>query len=616
MFQKTRTLWRLGIRNLFRVAFYRFEKITGRLHSKLPPGSPINGRVFIGDKVTLPMHPHRQQVLTEASLLLAGKLRLYSNQYCEIQDPPLWFSDQTSTQPTAKLHWSQISDFDNGDIKKTWEMSRFHWLVLSAQAMSLEGNGKYLSLINRWLQDWSQHNPVNVGPNWKCGQEASIRLFNLLLASFFLEEDKNPSETLIQLVREHADRIIATRYYAIAQDNNHGTSEAAALFIAGAWLTSVGHVDESVKRFLRCGRASLEERVRRLVFTDGSFSQYSVNYHRLLLDTLSLVEFWRLRLEQPEFSARYYERAKAATEWLRNMVDPETGDAPNLGANDGTHLLQFSGTSYRDYRPSVQLAGAYFFRIRYYTHDGSDDILHCMKVSLGVLHTSNKSRMSVLLSEGGFATFAGRSCWGILRYPQFQFRPSHADLMHIEIFDRGNPIIRDGGSYSYNTDDNWMNYFSGIESHNTIQFDDGEPMPRLGRFLFGEWPKTKNVKFGENKGNQYWTGLYTDYRGFTHKRFVVLKSREWSITDQVNGFQDKAVLRWRLAPSDWEFDGQWLSSKLGRILIQVEKTKLKRLELVLGWQSSHYDAKTQLPVLEAEVSKPGLLKSTIVLPKL
>ena len=144
-------------------------------------------------------------------------------------------------------------------------------------------------------------------PNWKCGQEASIRLFNLLLASFFLEEDKNPSETLVQLVREHADRIIATRYYALAQDNNHGTSEAAALFIAGAWLTSVGHDDESVKRFLRCGRAGLEERVRRLVFTDGSFSQYSVNYHRLLLDTLSLVEFWRLRLQQPEFSARYYE---------------------------------------------------------------------------------------------------------------------------------------------------------------------------------------------------------------------------------------------------------------------------------------------------------------------
>ena len=616
LFQKTRTLWKLGIRNLIRVAYYRFEMETGRLRSKLPMGQPINGSVFIGDKITPPKKRIQQKVSTDAALLLAGKLRLYSNKYCEVQDPPLWFSGQKSNQSPPKKHWSQIPDFDDGDIKNVWEISRLHWLVLAAQALRSGGSKKHLSLINRWLEDWSQNNPVNNGPNWKCAQEASIRLFNLLLASYFLQEVNYPSDALVQLVREHCERINATLYYGVAQDNNHGISEAAALFIAGAWLRSICASDEISKRFLQRGRDGLEERVGRLVAKDGSFSQHSVNYHRLLLDTLSLVEFWRLRLRQPKFSDNYYVRTNAATRWLWQMVDPETGKAPNLGANDGALLLQLTGTSYRDFRPSVQLAGALFLGVRFYTHDDSDIILQCLDLPVKELPVSEDKRKSRLFSEGGFVTFAGGSCWGILRFPKFQFRPSHADLMHLEISDRGTPIIRDGGSFSYNTDDKWMNYFPGIESHNTIQFDDGEPMPRIGRFLFSAWPWTKNVDFWEEDGNNCWNGKYTDYRGCTHERHIVLKGREWNITDRIYGFVNNAVLRWRLAPSDWRFDGQWLKSTVGSILIEVEGAELKRIELVDGWESSYYNEMTQIPVLEVKVCRPCLLKSTIVLPEL
>ena len=49
------------------------------------------------------------------------------------------------------------------------------------------------------------------------------------------------------------------------------------------------------------GRYWLENRVAHLVEPDGSFSQYSINYHRVLLDTLCMVEIWRRAINLPMF---------------------------------------------------------------------------------------------------------------------------------------------------------------------------------------------------------------------------------------------------------------------------------------------------------------------------
>ena len=39
------------------------------------------------------------------------------------------------------------------------------------------------------------------------------------------------------------------------------------------------------------GKKILEMLVRRLILSDGTFSQYSLNYHRLMLDSLNCCEF-------------------------------------------------------------------------------------------------------------------------------------------------------------------------------------------------------------------------------------------------------------------------------------------------------------------------------------
>jgi len=47
-----------------------------------------------------------------------------------------------------------------------------------------------------------------------------------------------------------------------------------------------------------------------------------------------------------------------ASDWLYRLTDAATGDAPNIGANDGAQILQLTDAAYRDFRPSVALAQA------------------------------------------------------------------------------------------------------------------------------------------------------------------------------------------------------------------------------------------------------------------
>lgn len=213
--------------------------------------------------------------------------------------------------------------------------------------------------MNHWLQDWVYENPPNGGPNWKCCQEVSIRLIRLCLACFLMKEQASPEPALTRLIYESCQRIKATHHYAMAQDNNHGTSEAASLFIGGVFLQQCPTLEcdhgtlQTYHDFEKTGLYWLENRIKKLVLADSSFSQYSVVYHQLMLDTLSITERFRAVFKRPVFSERFYERACVATRWLYIMANPLTGRSPNTelkqpfvkgkrtGVVDSIHVIEF-----------------------------------------------------------------------------------------------------------------------------------------------------------------------------------------------------------------------------------------------------------------------------------
>ena len=52
----------------------------------------------------------------------------------------------------------------------------------------------------------------------------------------------------------------------------------------------------------------------------------------------------------------------------------------------------------------------------------------------------------------------------MLRYPRFRYRPGHADALHLDLWLGDRNILRDGGTYSYNAERKWLNYFSVLKA--------------------------------------------------------------------------------------------------------------------------------------------------------
>lgn len=590
---------RLGLVNILRVAGYRLALKAG-VHPVLMLSSEIAAPPFFHAPECRRSMPTVNTTWNEGLWWFGWHREPWS------QEPPDWFASPfTPEKPLdASQDWWRIPDFGHGDIKGAWELSRLDWVVALATGAA-NGDAAALQRLNYWLADWAAKNPPYKGPHWKCGQEASIRVMHLVLAAWILQQDQTPSPGLTTLLVAHLQRIAPTMSYAIGQQNNHGTSEAAALFMGGSFLR--GH-DSRAERWLEKGRHWLEERAQTLIEPDGSFSQYSVNYHRLMLDTYALAEAWRIHRGLPPFSATLRGRLVAATGWLEAMTNSSTGDAPNLGANDGARLIPLTRADYRDFRPSVQLAAALFEDRDAYGEGEWNVPLFWLDVPFG---KPDKVPTRTTFDHGGYQILRLGQAMAVLRYPRFRFRPSHADALHLDFWLADRNVFRDGGTFGYNTESQWLDYFPGTAAHNTVQFDDRDQMPRLSRFLFGDWLKVKGRPvFTASVSQQSAAVAYRDGWGATHHRHVVLEQGAMKVVDQVSGFDHKAVLRWRLMPGDWQRQGDgWRLGDL-RLIVQAD-VPIRRMEMVQGWESRYYLKKTPLPVLEVEVGDAGALRSRI-----
>ncbi|MEZ5931563.1 MAG: heparinase II/III-family protein [Alphaproteobacteria bacterium] len=652
--ERWRTARALGIGNVARVAAYRGIKRT-RLARWLTasPAEAAMGDLF-----------RAETVVDDASL--EPDLAVYfSRHHMPVNGHVPWlydpFAGESFEEP--ERHWSKIPDFvrPGRDIKAIWELSRFDWALKLALAARDGGSEAPIVRLNALIRDWRRHNPPFLGPNWKCGQETTIRMLQTLLAASLLGQDgvgaaaasgdapggpageesseaasEAPSEALKAFVEIHSKRVAATIQYALAQDNNHSISEAAGLYIAGAWLMRHDAAARRPRSWHERGRQQLERLAARLFAEDGSFSQYSITYHRFVIDMLSMVEWWRRRLELPAFSEIFYARVAAGVHWLYDMTDPVTGDGPNVGSNDGARLFVLCATDYRDFRPSVQLAMKLFEDRVPYPEGEHDRQL----VNLGLAPAPREplERSSRVMPDGGFVLMAptrpgvptegpvlpGTSAtspagvpatvWGCVRFPSFAFRPAHADALHLDLWVDGVNLLRDSGSFSYNPAPGAAPDLRATAAHNTIEFDGRDQMPRLGRFLFGSWLKPSEVgELAEGDGLLSWSGAYRDSDGCRHRRTVSVNGPVWRIRDEIEGQAKAAVLRWRLAPSDWVLDGVTLSGPLATITIEADQPPAD-IRLAEGKESRYYLELDTIPVLEVELGPDArMIETTITL---
>lgn len=581
--------WQLGPRPVFLAAWHRSAPAQALARRRLrdPDGDGPGAVGFLIGPGAPPPPPaglppaHRKAILARAAVAAPP--------------PGGWHGAYPAESPASGLDL-----FAAGDIRPVWEHSRLAALPLLAQAARLDPEGGHLDCAEALLADWVEANPAFRGPNWACGQEAALRALNLGLT--MLLAGAGPTPAMRALLALHGRRIAATPSYAQAQDNNHAVSEPAGLLACGLLCGEAGWV--------RDGAAALGAAVLRLVAPCGAFAQPSTGYHRLLLDTLTLAEWLAARLDGPTLSDAARGRAAAAAEWLWRLTDPNTGATPRIGHQDGSALADLALAGPDDARASVERAARLFAGHAAGFGPGPAAEPGCAWLGLPGLPT--RWTMPARWESEGFLGWQAGSARAVLRTgaPRLRFRPGHADLLHLELWDGPRALLRDGGTGSYNPPPEnpwWHAHFTGTEAHNTIAFDDADQMPRAGRFLFSRWPRTGLLRGGAG-------AMLRDHRGNHQARRVLhdAAGRSWTVEDRVGGGFRTLALRWRLPPGEtWSATQDGATGPGARVAVTADAPLALALEQ--GWESPAYGLVRQVPVLVARAAAPVSRLTTQIL---
>jgi len=201
----------------------------------------------------------------------------------------------------------------------------------------------------------------------------------------------------------------------------------------------------------------------------------------------------------------------------------------------------------------------------------------------------------VYFEDGGYAVWRRGSVMAMLRCPrEFRHRPSQCDILHFDLWCGGRNLLRDAGSYSYNCEEPWLSYFGSSSAHNTIRFDDRDPMRKLSRFLYGDWPR------GDVQIEGRESALLSRLPGMFHGRIVEPTESGFTVIDNIGGRFKQAVLRWRLDPDQtWDIEGNGCRSEALELRIRTVPEGLTATsQLAEGWESLYYLQKSPLPVFD------------------
>ncbi len=495
-----------------------------------------------------------------------GELRFFRAQYRKIGRDYDWLTNPDSGyRYDSQAHWTDVVDFspECGDIKFCWEKSRFTFLYdLIRHDHHFETD--CAEIVFQEIDHWIAANRINCGPNFRCSQEIAVRVLNWTFAIYFYRH--SPS-----LTQARFDRIMHLIYWQLHHvyhnigfsrncvRNNHAITESLVLYLGGLLFPFL----PDVAQWSRCGKRWLDEEIEYQVYADGTYLQHSHNYHRVLVQLLT----WYLSLshihDQPVPDCSL-ERAEGALDYLVCMADRQSGQLPNYGMNDGALFFPLSTSHYRDYRPQINALHQHLYGSVCYND------VHLQEDTQWLSPTTRRRRKpsppapavaAATFPHGGIYTLRSGPMFVFIPCVSYRDRPFQADGLHLDLWYDGKNYLRDSGSYKYNTDAQWVRYFSGTSGHNTVMLGNHDQMLKGPRFLWAYWTRCLEAVCQRRDDGLHFEGTISAFRqlarGIRHTRRVdVLGSPpKLVVVDRVTHRTGLPMKQhWNVAP---EFDAQF-----------------------------------------------------------
>ncbi len=586
---------------LFRIS-HELKKKTGLLKKKFPVSPPFRTYLtlqqwkdqpsvfFFRDRESLVLKRQPTDLLKQGfENLRAGKFLMFNSFEMPLGVDYDWVTNpDTGFRYDVRKHWTEIPDLSKeaGDIKYVWEKSRFSFLYDVIRYDYHHGED-CAEFVFAEMLGWIKCNPINCGPNYRCSQEIALRVMNWTFALHYYRNSAALTEAVFAQIQfaiywqlHHVYHNI--HFSRIAVRNNHAITESLMLYLSGILYPSM----PGTTKYMEQGKKWLEQEIDYQVYSDGTFLQFSMNYHRVVVQLLT----WAIVLADKNghrFAPMLYDRAEQSVKFLAACMDTASGQLPNYGNNDGALFFKLSEADYRDYRTQLQ---------------GLAHALGMTIPSIGVVEEVQWYGLPTRLEkewkvpdgihsfpEGGYYLIREKGVLTFIRCGNHRDRPHQADNLHLDIWVNGVNVLLDAGSYKYNTDEATSRYFSGTQSHNTVMLGKTDQMLKGGRFIWYYWTQAKNATVVETDTAYRFEGAISAFRhvgnGIVHRRTVekARGSNVWSVTDSIDSKPESHPLRqlWHLPQAGTEDVV---------ITAQEGETPLAAQEGT-GWESSKYGLK-------------------------
>ena len=543
----------MGLRYVgFRV-WYEVKKRSGLLKMAFPTApqqqnyiSLVEWQVLNNAKNSPQFFPIIQKKSTQKTDFIAQKkqaeeILFFNSTTYKVTD---WLTNPSNGyQYSVQTHWTQIADLSReaGDIKYVWEKSRFSYIYQFIREDYQHGHDA-AELVFSEIDSWIDANPINCGPNWRCSQEISLRVLNWTFALYFYRHSPSLTtarfERIMHLTRWQTHHVYENiNFSRIAVRNNHAITETLCLYLVGLLYP---FFPESAT-WKKQGKQWFETEVAYQIYPDGTFLQFSMNYHRVVVQLLT----WAVRLADlngEQFADCVYDRAKKSLFFLVACQDSKTGWLPNYGNNDGALFFPLNDCHYRDYRPQLlALARTLGAELNYESGPWDEDLDWYGLAKTAQLTISQKLKNEAeVWPVGGYAVVRENDTLTFLRCGNHRDRPLQADNLHLDLWVDGRNILRDAGSYLYNTDEETFRFFMGTASHNTVMLGPHDQMQKGPRFVWYGWTQANYCQVQETADAYVFEGQITAFKhvaaGILHTRRVTKfkNKRHWIIEDTLD----------------------------------------------------------------------------------
>jgi hypothetical protein len=623
-----RVRWELALRS----GWLEITETPPRLAPRLPSSTALVGSLPFteADDVAVAMAGRIDRVALEGLARRArdgalGRIRCFGRWTADFGFPIDWHLNPTNGQRwDPGIHWTGVLKDTGraGDVKLTWEAGRFPhaYDMARASALGLLPPADAARALGEQIAGFVRDNPYGRGVHWASGQETVIRLVAWLFAVSALRQEPGILEALPEVTRHlHEGAVHLERHIDYARKsvyNNHLISEALGLYLAGALLPEVG----DSARWTDVGLGLLDEQADRQVYRDGAYIMYSHNYHRAAMQMYLLAASVR-RMQRRDVPLAWRSAMERSLDFFVAHQNPRDGRLPNYGRNDGALPAVLSTCDYSDFRPFLQALSLAARGERIYEAGPWDEeAVWLLGPSVLAQPLRKPSRTSVSFAETGYHVARGRdpATFACFRCGTVKSRFTQIDMLHVDVFWRGENVLVDGGTYLYNGPEAWNRHFTGGASHNTVTIDGHDQMVHHRRFKVLYPTKARLLRFEEAGDLVIAEGEHTGFArypgGCIHRRAVLhAKDDLWVIVDHILGKgSHSARLHWLAGPYPHRYEsaaGQLsLDMPAGVFCVKVMDASGKPLEGDVasgavgprGWLSRYYGEKEPVPSMAVE----------------